>query len=727
MIPSSSTLDGQSEHNCQRSAQTSRHAGVHGLAGSARTAPSSSSPMVGRHSMVPEDWELVRPDSSSTVGSVRGGMVVIPSSPARSTPHRQGDGSNSLHRCVQFGLGSPVRLDTGTVVSISKIVPHKRSGDAGCHLCCERLPTSYEVPSGATDVRQRSDGGVHQERGGNEIAHFDADDHSAAQVVRQQGDYVGSRPSARSAQHPGGFPVQSRPDTDHGVDDGHGESTTRVCQVGRTTDRYVCNIRQQTTRQVRIAISGPQGGVDRCHVHALGQGEGPLVRLPAIQNGPASSAEDRSITRSAGDTDRSTATGSIMVPRADGPIPRRPDSTVRRRSRPADTRRVHGRGRDRDSSLPAVKSSCVETLRAILRTKGHSREDANMMSRCLLESSQQVYESHWSRFVAFCRTKRWHVFRVRSHHFSTYMMHLFRDGLLPSTIISHRTSVASVLRHWVYDPAADPHIKLLVRAFRLERPVQRRIMPKWDLHLVLLSLMRPPFTSQSEDDGESSDDVIPLKWRTLKCVFLLALASARRRSYLNALSIAPGRCVFARGNTQRQLVVSLLPEPGFLAKNQLPTQAPEWITVPGIAHLNPTEPERILCPVRQLKLYIRDSERIRGGRQRMFIHWNHSIRDIMRSHISRWIVETVKEAYTQADRQYDCVTGHEVRALSASWAYNCQVALPDILSAAFWRSSGVFQNSYLRDMACVAEGMSTLGPVVVAQHVVDPGYLHPHP
>ena len=276
---SSSTLDGQSEHNCQRSAQTSRHTGVHGLAGSMRTAPSSSSPTVGRYSMVPEDGELVRPDSSSTVGSVRGGMVVIPSSPARSTPRRQGDGSYSLHRCVQFGLGSPVRLtlDTGTVVSITMIVPHKRSRDAGCHLCRERLPTSSEVPSGVTDVRQCSDGGVHQKRGGHEVAHFDAEDHSTAQVVRQQGDYVGSRPSARSMQYPGGFPVQSRPDSDHGVDDGHGEFMTSVCQVGRTTDRYVWDIRQQTTRQVRFAISGPQGGVDRCHVHALGQGEGPLV------------------------------------------------------------------------------------------------------------------------------------------------------------------------------------------------------------------------------------------------------------------------------------------------------------------------------------------------------------------------------------------------------------------------------------------------------------------
>ena len=177
---------------------------------------------------------------------------------------------------------------------------------------------------------------------------------------------------------------------------------------------------------------------------------------------------------------------------------------------------------------------------AILRAKGHSGEAANMMSRCLQKSSLQVYESHWSRFVAFCRMKRWHVFRVRSHHFGTYMMHLFRDGLLPSTMISHRKSVASVLHYGVYNPAADPHIKLLVRAFRLERPVQRRIMPKWDLHLVLLSLVRPPFTSDSDEDGDSSDDVIPLKWWTLKCVFLW------RYSYRLALSIVPGRCVRQR-------------------------------------------------------------------------------------------------------------------------------------------------------------------------------------
>ena len=179
-----------------------------------------------------------------------------------------------------------------------------------------------------------------------------------------------------------------------------------------------------------------------------------LVRVPVIQDGPASTAEDSSVTRSGGDFDRSTATGSIMVPRVDGPIPRRSDSTVRRRSRPTDMSRI-------------------------FTTSVFGRETG-----CQKSSFQHLHDAP------------------------------LRGGLLPSTLISHRTSVASMLRHWVYDPAADPYIKLLVRAFGLERPVQRRIMPKWDLYLVLL-LLRPPFISQVEVHGKSSDDVIPLKWRTL--------------------------------------------------------------------------------------------------------------------------------------------------------------------------------------------------------------------
>ena len=338
------------------------------------------------------------------------------------------------------------------------------------------------------------------------------------------------------------------------------------------------------------------------------------------------------------------------------------------------------------------------------------------MATTLRQSSISVYEAHWVKFVEWCRRKNLNVFNVRSAQFSRYMIFLFDEQLSPSTIISHRTSIASVLRHWKYDPAADPKMKLLLRGFRLERPRERTYMPKWDLHMVLQSLLVPPYVSGPAIS--STDDAIALKWRTIKTVFLFTLATARRVSFIHALSVAPGHLSFHRGTAQNQLAVSVLPEAGFLTKTQLPSEAPQWITVPGIAYLNPDERDRLLCQVRQLKFYLRDTEQIRGGRKRMFVPWDPNIRDITKAHISKWIVEVVKHAYTARDVPIpDHVIAHELRALSASWAYNAHVALEDVLSACSWRSPGVFQNNYLRDMSLVAEGMHSLGPVVVAQRV----------
>ena len=150
---SSSALDDQSKHHGQRFAQTSRHVGVHGFAGPARTAPSSSGPMVGRHSMVPEDRELVRPDSSSTVGSV---MMAWWSSPAvlqglslvtKETEVILFTDASSSGWGAQLGSGS-----TQAQWSASQRSWHINVGDAGRHLRCERLPTSSEVPGGSIDV-----------------------------------------------------------------------------------------------------------------------------------------------------------------------------------------------------------------------------------------------------------------------------------------------------------------------------------------------------------------------------------------------------------------------------------------------------------------------------------------------------------------------------------------------------------------------------------------------
>ena len=146
----SSTLNDQPRHHSRRSPQVAGHSGVHGNTGTTGKTSPLSSPVVGHHSLVPEDRELVQQDYSSSVGADKGCMVVVSGSPARSTPRLEGNRSHSLHGCVQLGLGIPVRvtLNTGTVVCISKIVAHQRSGDAGCHQRRGSLPSASEIPGG---------------------------------------------------------------------------------------------------------------------------------------------------------------------------------------------------------------------------------------------------------------------------------------------------------------------------------------------------------------------------------------------------------------------------------------------------------------------------------------------------------------------------------------------------------------------------------------------------
>ena len=442
----SPTLDDQSKHHSPQSAQITGHAGVHGFTGTTGKTPSSSGPVVGRQSMVPEDWELDWQDQSSSVGAIRSGLMGISSSPARSSPRHQGEGSDSLHRCVQFGLGSPVRLtlDTGTVVSISKIVAHQRSGDAGCHQRCERLPASSEVLGGLLDVRQCSDCGLHQGRGRHTIVRTNADDDTSAQVVQSQGDHVDSHPSARSPQHPGWFPVQSWPDTEHGVDDGHGVSKTRVCQVGWATSRLVCNIRQQMTHQVCIAVSRPQGWVDERHVSALGQREGPSCMLSRHSRWSLKFCR-RSLSHQV-----SGLFWSLHCNRQFHGL--RSWWIWQRKIQSCCSSRVKHCWLKASWSAMGWQKRVTTGHQIYTRgnSTGHPEGQGPFQGSCAHDvkvPSWLITPGLWiplGKIVSFWRSKRWHVFWVRSHYFSTHMMHLLRDGLLPSLIISHHMYVASI-------------------------------------------------------------------------------------------------------------------------------------------------------------------------------------------------------------------------------------------------------------------------------------------
>ena len=104
-------------------------------------------------------------------------------------------------------------------------------------------------------------------------------------------DHVGSRPSTRSPQHPGRFPVQSHPDTEH--EGTMAMERLRPVFASGASRRSTC-LRHSPTEDSSscITVSGPQGRVHGRHVGALGLREGPPVCFIAIQDGPSSTEEN---------------------------------------------------------------------------------------------------------------------------------------------------------------------------------------------------------------------------------------------------------------------------------------------------------------------------------------------------------------------------------------------------------------------------------------------------
>ena len=264
-------------------------------------------------------------------------------------------------------------------------------------------------------------------------------------------------------------------------------------------------------------------------------------------------------------------------------------------------------------------------------------------------------------------------------------------------------------------------IKALIKRFHRERPRTVRIVPDWDVSLVLAQLMKPPFVS----GNPPSDRKVALQYLLFKTTFLLALASGARRSELHALVRTPPSFLVTRDPGTGAKTMQLRAYPGFVAKNQVPDTIFQPFNIPSMAHLVPLEPERFLCPVRATDLYVqRTSEPgFLQNRRRLLLHYDKEVKETRASHISQWLVNTIVTAYERADpdtARLLQVRAHDIRAMANSLTYFNNVSLGEVLQGARWRSRGTFIGHYLRDAQREIDGLYRLAPVVVAQRIIRP-------
>ncbi len=293
-----------------------------------------------------------------------------------------------------------------------------------------------------------------------------------------------------------------------------------------------------------------------------------------------------------------------------------------------------------------------------------------------------------------------------------FLLHLHEEKKLQyRTIEGYRTAISHTLKAATDMTISDcPQIANLLANFARDPDAQSKPIPNWDLALVLDHLSKSPY----EPLHQAS-----LKHLTLKTVFLLTLASAKRSSEIHALRVD-------YLHTRNWSSITLLPKTDFIAKTQLATRPDAMgpISIPALTQFvgDDDTVERSLCPVRAVRSYVQRTKATRGDRDRLFIAYKKSHHtDIHKNTISGWLRKVIIEAHKEVsedDLTRLNIRPHSIRGLATSWAFQKNVALQHIMDAACWRSHNTFTSFYLKDMALEVDGLHHLGPVVAAQHIL---------
>ena len=214
---------------------------------------------------------------------------------------------------------------------------------------------------------------------------------------------------------------------------------------------------------------------------------------------------------------------------------------------------------------------------------------------------------------------------------------------------------------------------------------------------------------------------ISLKHLTLKTCFLLALASGTRISELHALS----HSLLSHSPGWSQ--VWLQPHAYFLAKTQSSRDLAQRrsFKIKSLCDFaGPDLPERKLCPIRALRLYLAKTEaRRRKQKQKsLFISLRPTRgKEITKAAIGMWLRTVIKSAHsscTDAHMQFARATPHEIRAVGSSLAFNHSLALSNILSTCTWKSESTFTTFYLRDLSRQFPDHVALQPCVAAGTII---------
>ena len=595
-------------------------------------------------------------------------------------------------------LGGPSRRTPclGPLVSSSDSSLHQLERAASSSVWPTGLRTSFSGPVGSAVLRQhhhsclsssfRRDVLLHSERHGEGDTSMGREPPCPAPASIYHG--LVQRHSGHSESPQSGDRVR--------VDSSSGGGRSTGPQMAGS-DRSVCNLTDREASSVFLTGLRFAGGADGRSSPALGQSPG--LCLSSDRHHKESSCQTEVLEELRVDSHRSILASEGMVPGPSGTVVRCSHHTVKskRSSKTAPLPPL-------PSKSAYASADCIATIKRFARQAGFSSTVAGQLVFCRRQSTRLNYQARWGTYRKWCRDFGHRSSSPSISKIAEFFTYLFkRKGAALSTIKGYRAMLSSVFKFPLPEISTSPILKDLIRSFEISAPRPLFPPPPWDLDKVLQFLSGPPFEPLARASFLD---------KTKKALFLLAMATAKRVSELQALS-------FSVSFQGEDLV--LYYDPFFRAKTESAANPlSRSVIVPSLSDFAGDLPERVQCPVRAIKFLRKAARSASYIPSRLFVSPRNPERAMSKNAISFYLRQLIIDSGAVSSSRSP--RAHDIRGIATSLNYFSNLSLSNLMQVATWKSNRVFASRYLKEVSATQDNIRQFGPLVIAGD-----RLHPRP
>ena len=608
-----------------------------------------------------------------------------------------------LTRRLGRSHGGNKRERRGNVATTPEAPPHQLVRNESHPFDYTTLERHLSGEDSARRVRQHNYSLLPQQAGGDTLQAIVSSGIQDLDPLRQPEHLHAGPAHPGEKECPSGSSVERRPSHLDRMGAKRGGLSTNPDHLGHTSSRPVRDQGKPSAPDVRVSHTRHSSLRGRRNDHVVGKTLG--VRVPAVCTHPSGTTEDAP-GQGKPDPHRTLLARDKMVRPTSGLRNRLPEATSST-SRPTST------GVDITLQPQQLVTSRVSAIRSALTREGFSESVASRAAQPQRESTLAIYESKWRAFLSWCHSRQVDPVSASAAEVADFLLHLSTEKKLRlSTIEGYRMAIASVLRTSCgTEVGRSDTLRSLMKSIALSDIREQSSVPDWDLLIVLDRLRQSPF--------EPLHLATPklLTWKTL---FLVALASGKRRGEIHALSYKK----FMHKENWSCVTFSVVAS--FIAKTQILERGAKSLLSFEIKSMSSLlgsdfEEDQLLCPVRAIRIYLRRTKHLRVNQKLFFISPHSGFKeDIKPATISAWLRKTIGLCYElNQSKLARSVKAHSVRSQAVSWAFRHQASLEQILAAGTWRNSSTFTSHYLKDISSTSASGMRLTPFIAAGRAIE--------